>query len=75
MALPLLIFVHIHKCGGSILASVIRRNLRRPALKLAPADNIDFLTPHDLVKSILTTARRDGYVMGHLGYGTHQIFT
>lgn len=33
------------------------------------------LRPQELVQSILRTARRDGYVMGHLGYGTHRIFS
>jgi len=33
------------------------------------------LRPLDLVESILKTARRDGYVMGHLGFGSHRIFS
>ena len=74
MTTPLLIFIHIHKCGGSSLGEVIRRNLHRRAPKLAPAQDMASLKPQELVESILRTARRDGYVMGHLGFGTHRIF-
>lgn len=74
MTRHLVIFIHIHKCGGSSLASVIRRNLYHPPGQLIPADGIASLKPQGLVKSILRTAQRDGYVMGHLGYGTHRIF-
>lgn len=69
------IFIHIHKCGGSSLAAVMRRNLRRAAPQLQPSDQMASLSPKGLVQSILKTARRDGYVMGHLGYGCHRIFT
>jgi hypothetical protein len=75
MALSLPIFIHIHKCGGSSLAAVMRRNLRHPAPHLQPSDQIATLKPQELVDSILRAARRDGYVMGHLGYGTHRIFS
>lgn len=74
MARQFVIFIHIHKCGGSSLSSVIRRNLCHPPEQLTPADGIASLKPQRLVESILRTARRDGYVMGHLGYGTHLIF-
>lgn len=74
MTTPLLIFIHIHKCGGSSLAAVIRRNLHRRAPQLAASQDMALLKPQELVESILRTARRDGYVMGHLGYGTHRIF-
>ena len=52
----------------------MRRNLHHAAPHLAPAPDIGSLKPQGLVESILRTARRDGYVMGHLGYGAHRIF-
>lgn len=70
----LTVFIHIHKCAGSSLAPVMRRNLFRPQPELAASLELDTLTPPNLVASILRTARRDGYVMGHLGYGAHRIF-
>lgn len=75
MADSLPIFIHIHKCGGSSLSALLRRNLRQPLPQLCASGEIDELKPPGLVASILRTARRDGFVMGHLGYGTHRIFS
>ncbi|MFN4867476.1 MAG: hypothetical protein ACK5GZ_14305 [Cyanobium sp.] len=74
MTTPLLISIHIHKCEGFSLAAVIRRNLHRRAPLLAPTQDMASFKPQGLLESILRTLRRDGYVMGHLGYGTHRIF-
>jgi hypothetical protein len=74
MPSPLPIFIHIHKCGGSSLSAVMRRNLRHRSPELRPASCLDALQPPKLVHSILSSAQRDGYVMGHIGYGSHRIF-
>jgi hypothetical protein len=71
---PLPIFIHIHKCAGSSLGAVLRRGFSKFKPTIIPSSSIDSLAPHDFVQSVLKAALRDGYVMGHVGFGTHLAF-
>ncbi|MBT8038325.1 MAG: sulfotransferase family 2 domain-containing protein [Verrucomicrobiae bacterium] len=71
----MLAFIHIHKCGGSSLQELIRKNFRgrcQKEIELSPIRGLR--KPDDLSVSIQQRGQSDGYIMGHFAYGVHQLF-
>lgn len=71
----MLVFIHIHKCGGSSLQSLIRRNFASfGSLSEAKYAATNEFLPVELMDTIRLRARLDGYVMGHFAFGVHRLF-